>query len=222
MLLELFLTRASIDIKFQHFDGLNPFNIKGGKRLKNFMKNFMKGILTIVPILIVGYVCYNTFMFLDGLLGNVLRLYLKEMYVPGIGIILTVFLITLFGWLSTKVITGAVYNKLDKWLENIPLIKTVYSVSKDLIQSFVGEKKSFSTVVLITHANSEMKSIGFLTVDNLEQLHKPLVDYVAVYIPQTLQVAGFTFLVPKRNIEIIDISPEQAMKFVISGGMTGK
>ncbi|MBM7692533.1 putative membrane protein [Peribacillus deserti] len=67
-----------------------------------------------------------------------------------------------------------------------------------------------------------MKSIGFITSENLETFYQPLNGHVAVYIPQTFQVAGFTFLVPKEDVEVVDIKPEDAMKFVLSGGMTSK
>ncbi|PLS19495.1 hypothetical protein CVD28_03505 [Bacillus sp. M6-12] len=187
--------------------------------MKVLVKNFINGILTIVPVILVVYVIYKAFMFLDGLLGNLLKNYLEDSYVPGIGLLLTLVLITLLGWLSTKFVTGKLYRMIDNLLERIPLVKTLYSVTKDTINSFLGDKKSFSTVVLISQPNSNMKSIGFLTSDSLGDFYKPLSDSVAVYIPQTFQVAGFTVLVPKSSLEIIDVKPEDAMKFVLSGGM---
>lgn len=188
--------------------------------MKSLLKNFINGILTIVPILLVVYVIYEAFLFLDGILGKLLKSHLKDSYIPGVGLLLTIILITLLGWLSTRFITGKLYNLIDKLLDRIPIVKTIYSVLKDTINSFLGEKKSFSKVVLITHAGSEMKSIGFLTSDNVGAFYEPLSESVAVYIPQTFQVAGFMVLVPKANIEIIDVKPENAMKFVLSGGMT--
>lgn len=187
--------------------------------MKVVAKNFINGILTIVPVILVVYVIYKAFMFLDGLLGNVLKLYLQEAYVPGIGLLLTLVLIALLGWLSTKFVTGKIYRVIDQLLERIPLVKTLYSVTKDTINSFIGEKKSFSTVVLIKQAGSDMKSIGFLTSEAVGDFYNPLADHVAVYVPQTFQVAGFTYLVPKANVEVIDVKAEDAMKFVLSGGM---
>jgi uncharacterized membrane protein len=190
--------------------------------MKIIFKSFINGILTIVPILLVVYVVYKIFMFLDGLLGNVLKPYLKESYIPGIGLLLTITLITLLGWLSTKFITGTLLKMIERLLEVIPGVKTIYSVIKDTVHSFLGEKKSFSKVVLITHSSSDMKSLGFLTAENLQHFYEPLAHLVAVYIPQTFQVAGFTILVPKESVEIIDVKPEEAMKFILSGGMTSK
>lgn len=188
--------------------------------MKFIVRNFVKGILTIVPIILVVFVVYKTFMFLDGLLGNYLKPYLKDDYIPGFGLLFTVIIITILGWLSTKVFTGTIFKIIDRLLEKIPLIKTIYSVIKDTIHSFLGDKKSFSKVALITIPGTEIKTIGFITTDDLENFYNPLKDYVAVYIQQTFQIAGFTFLIPKNQIEIINIKPEDAMKFVLSGGMT--
>lgn len=190
--------------------------------MKTILKNFINGILTIVPIILVVYVIYKTFMFLDSLLGNVLKPHLQERYIPGIGLLTTLVLITILGWLSTRFITGSIIKLIDRLLEKIPFVKTVYSVIKDTVHSFLGEKKSFSKVALVTVPGTNMKSLGFITTDNVEALHEPLSDHVAVYIPQTFQVAGFTFLIPKHDVEIIDVKPEDAMKFILSGGMTSK
>ena len=191
-----------------------------GDKMKTLLKSFVNGILTIVPIILVIFVIYKTFLFLDGLLGNTLRPYLQDDYIPGIGLLTTIVLITLLGWLSTKFITGSIVRLIDKWLEKIPVVKTIYSVIKDTVQSFLGEKKSFSKVALVVIPGTEMRSMGFITSEQLENFYSPLKDHVAVYVPQTFQVAGFTFLIPKEQVEIIDVKPEDAMKFILSGGMT--
>ncbi|MCM3568817.1 DUF502 domain-containing protein [Neobacillus mesonae] len=188
--------------------------------MKTILKSFINGILTIVPILLVVYVIYKTFLFLDGILGNSLRPYLRGDYIPGIGLLTTIILITILGWMSTKYFTGKIIKLIDYLLEKIPVVKTIYSVIKDTIQSFLGEKKSFSKVALVMIPGTEMRSIGFITSEELDGFYSPLKDHVAVYIPQTFQVAGVTFLVPKGQVEIIDVKPEDAMKFVLSGGMT--
>lgn len=191
-----------------------------GDSMKSIIKNFVNGILTIVPIILVIYVIYKTFLFLDGLLGNTLRPYLREDYIPGFGLLTTIILITVLGWLSTKYISGKIIRLIDRLLEKIPVVKTIYSVIKDTVQSFLGDKKSFSKVALVIIPGTEMRSIGFITSEQLEDFYSPLKNHVAVYIPQTFQVAGFTFLLPKEQVEIIDVKPEDAMKFILSGGMT--
>src|SRR6476620_6506634 len=188
--------------------------------MKVILRSFINGVLTIVPIILVVYVVFKTFMFLDSILGNVLKPYLKNDYIPGIGLLATLALITILGWMSTKFFTGTIIRLLDRLLENIPIVKTVYSVIKDTFQSFLGEKKSFYKVALITIPGTDIKSIGFITTEDLESFYNPLKDYVAVYIQQTFQNAGLTLLIPKDQLEVIDVKSEDAMKFILSGGMT--
>lgn len=188
--------------------------------MKFFLTNFIKGILTIVPIILVIYVIVKIFKFLDGILGNSLKPYFQEDYIPGIGIILTILIITFLGWLSTKFLARRLLEWIDQLLERIPLVKTLYTVIKDTFQSFLGEKKSFSKVALVTMPNTAMKVIGFVTSEEVESFAHPLKEYLAVYVPQTFQVSGFTFLIPKEDVEFLDVSPEEAMKFVLSGGVS--
>jgi uncharacterized membrane protein len=190
--------------------------------MKIIFRSFINGILTFVPIILVVYIVYKIFIFLDGLLGNILIPFLKEDYIPGIGLICTLAVITILGWLSTKFLTGAIFRLIDKLLEKIPFVKIIYTVIKDTIHSFIGEKKSFSKVAMITIPGTEIKTLGFIMAEDLESLYDPLKDYVAVYVQQSFQVAGFTFLVPKDEVEIVDIKPEVVMKFILSGGMTSK
>ena len=190
--------------------------------MKVILRSFINGVLTIVPIILVVYVVFKTFMFLDSILGNVLKPYLQNDYIPGIGLLATFALITVLGWMSTKFLTGTIIRLLDRLLENIPIVKTIYSVIKDTFHSFLGEKKSFSKVALITIPGTDIKSIGFITTEDLESFYNPLKDYTAVYIQQTFQIAGVTLLIPKDQIEIIDVKAEDAMKFILSGGMTSK
>jgi uncharacterized membrane protein len=185
-----------------------------------FIRNFAKGLLTIVPIILVLYIVVKVFNFLDGILGNTLKPYMEEAYIPGVGILVTIALITLLGWLSTKYLAKKVIELVDRLLEKIPFVKTLYSVIKDTFQSFLGEKKSFSKVALVTMPNTPMKVIGFVTSEEVESFADSLSDHIAVYIPQTFQVAGFTFLIHKDDVEFLDVAAEDAMKFVLSGGVT--
>src|SRR5690606_1360946 len=103
----------------------------------------------IVPIILVIFVVIKIFTFLDSILGNLLKPYLKEDYIPGIGILLTVAIITFLGWLSTQYFSGKIIQIIDRFLEKIPLVKTLYSVIKDTFHSLLGEKRAFSKVALI-------------------------------------------------------------------------
>lgn len=190
--------------------------------LKKLLKFFVNGVLTIVPIGLVIYVVVQVFNFLDSLLGNYLR---KELrvgdYVPGLGLLLTIILITLVGWLMTYWFSARIVLYFETLLQKIPFVKTLYKMIKETIQSFLGEKRSFSKVALVTFPNNPMKMIGFVTSENLAVLGDSLQDHIAIYVPQTFQLAGMTVLVPKESVQLLDITPEEAMRFILSGGVSG-
>ncbi|MED1864560.1 DUF502 domain-containing protein [Fictibacillus nanhaiensis] len=190
--------------------------------MKKLLKYFINGLLTILPIVLAVYIIYKIFGFLDSILGNLLKDVLKEDYIPGIGLITTIVLITVLGWMSTQYVSGKIFSLIDRMLEKTPFVKTIYSVIKDTIHSLFGEKRSFSTVVLIEYPELNLKSIGFVTTEDVSSLSDELADHVAVYIPQTFQIAGFTFLAPKDKVKVLDIKPEDAMKFLLSGGVATK
>ncbi|ARU63392.1 hypothetical protein CBW65_22160 [Tumebacillus avium] len=188
---------------------------------RSLLKFFMNGILTIVPIGLVVYVVVQSFQFLDSLLGNTLRAKIGDVYVPGFGILLTLVLITLVGWLTTHWFSAQLIGIVESILQRIPFVKTLYKVIRETIESFVGEKKSFSKVALVTLPNNPMKMLGFVTTENVAKLSDKLADHIAIYVPQTFQVAGVTFLVPKEHVQILDVPPEEAMRFILSGGVSG-
>ncbi|MBD7964095.1 DUF502 domain-containing protein [Fictibacillus norfolkensis] len=190
--------------------------------MKKILKYFINGLLTILPIVLAVYIIYKIFGFLDSILGNLLKDVLKEDYIPGIGLITTFVLITVLGWMSTQYVSGKIFSLIDRVLEKTPFVKTIYSVIKDTIHSLFGEKRSFSKVVLIEYPELNLKSVGFVTTEDVSSLSDELADHVAVYIPQTFQIAGFTFLVPKDKVKVLDVKPEDAMKFLLSGGVATK
>lgn len=186
------------------------------------LKFFINGILTIVPISLVIYVVVQIFQFLDSLLGTTLREKIGDgVYVPGLGLLLTILLITVVGWLTTYWFSVQLIMYFEGILKRIPFVKSLYAVIKETIESFFGEKRSFSKVALVTLPNNPMKMLGFITVEGLASLDDSLQDHVAIYVPQTFQVAGITFLVPKEHVEVLAISPEEAMRFILSGGVSG-
>ncbi|UOF90245.1 DUF502 domain-containing protein [Fodinisporobacter ferrooxydans] len=188
--------------------------------MRRLLKYFLNGIITVVPVCTVIYVVVQLFNFLDSILGRWIRKEIHGEYLPGLGLLVTVFLVTVIGWLATAWFTHRIFEYMDTIMNRIPFVKSLYSMIKDTIQSLVGEKRSFSKVVLVKLPGSDMQAVGFVTTEQLSFLGERYCDSIAVYLPQSFQLAGFTIIVPKESVEVLDIHVEDALKFVIAAGVT--
>lgn len=183
--------------------------------MKNFLKgvarNFFSGTLFIVPLVATGYFIFLSFTWLDSLL------HLKT---PGIGLLIIIVVITIFGYLTKTFAFETLEGFIDRTINRLPMVNIVYASLRDLIKAFVGEKKKFNHPVLVTmNKNSEVYQIGFITQSDLSSLS--LTDLVVVYIPHSYAISGFHYLVPRNQVKPLNISGPEAMKFIISGGISG-
>jgi len=184
--------------------------------MKQLARYFLNGLLFLIPVALTIYVFFSVFMFADGILGRLLP---KK--IPGVGLLLTVALVTMFGFLTTNFVTKRFFHFIDAVFNPLPLVKLVYSTVKDVIGAFVGDKKSFDKPVLVTVApGSDIKAAGFITRDSLEKFN--LVDHVAVYFPQSYNFAGNVLLVPKTQVTVLNTDSAELMTFIVSAGITGK
>ena len=171
----------------------------------------LRGALITAPLVVTLYVLYFIFHTVDELL---------PVGIPGLGLLLTSVLVGLVGFFSSNVIGSGILDSIERLLQRVPFVKLVYSSIKDLINAFVGERKSFDKPVLVRLAeNGNVKALGFVTRDGLTGLGLP--DHVAVYFPQSYNFAGNLLLVPREAIEPLAVSSGELMTFVVSGGVSG-
>jgi uncharacterized membrane protein len=164
-----------------------------------------------VPLVATIYVIFLSFSWLDSLI---------PLPYPGLGFAVIIVAITLFGYFTSNFLFQTLVTWFDSIVNKIPLVKLIYSSVKDLLNAFVGDKKKFTKPVLVTiNKDNQLHRIGFITQDDLSTLG--LKDMVVVYFPQSYAVAGDHFVVPKENVKPLDISGPVAMKFIISGGVSG-
>ena len=136
------------------------------------------------------------------------------------GLLLTVVLVTLVGVLTSNVLGRSIFDATDRALKRLPLVKLIYSSIKDLINAFMGDKKSFNRPVAVTvNPDSGMKALGFVTRDGLHVLGMP--GHVAVYFPQSYNFAGYLALIPREAVEALEVNSAELMTFIISGGVSG-
>ncbi len=176
-----------------------------------FIRNFGQGLLFVVPITTTLFVLYYIFQWLDKLL------YID---IPGLGLLIIIVGISLIGIIGSHLVTSPLFKWADKLVAKAPLVKIIYSSVKDLLSAFVGNKKKFTTPVLVKlSATAEASQIGFLTQESLVDLGISE-EMVSVYIPFSFSIMGNVFVVPKKNVTLIKASPTETMKFVVSGGVT--
>ena len=179
--------------------------------MKKIVNYFLQGLLYIVPITVTLYVVVWTFQKIDGIL---------PFQFPGLGLIVIISLITIIGFLGSAVITSPINAFFQNLLKRAPLLKTIYSSVKDLMSTFVGNKKGFSEPVLVKiHENSTIERIGFITNEDVESLNIAK-GKVLVYMPHSYAISGQLFVVEKKNVSPIDKSSAEIMKLIVSGGVT--
>jgi uncharacterized membrane protein len=186
--------------------------MEGRKYMKRISKYFLQGLLVVVPLAVTAYVLYRIFLAIDGLLG---------FKIPGVGFLVTLFLITFVGFLASHLIPKRVFRMFDQWIGSLPFVKLLYSSIKDLLEAFVGKKKTFDRPVMVTLVKeSPAKVIGFVTAESLE--HLGIRDSVAVYLPQSYNFAGNLIIFPKDHVQPLNKDGADVMAFVMSGGVSGR
>jgi uncharacterized membrane protein len=175
-------------------------------------RSFLQGLLILSPIAITAYVIYLVFDSVDRLVPWVPR---------GLGFIIIISLVTFIGAMGTRFFLGRLlFDAFDHLLQHIPGIKYIYSSVKDVMGSFVGDKKRFNKPVwVMTNSNPELWRIGFMTQKDLAFLG--MTGRVAVYLPHAYAVSGYVIVVETKSIKpVTKMTAAEAMKFAVSGGIT--
>lgn len=191
------------------------------KLLNLLVGYFLRGLLFVVPASVTVYVVVRLFQFIDGLLGSALGPYLPEHGVlPGLGVLVLVLLLTLLGVIASNVVTQPLQRAVGRGLDRVPLIKTLYTAIKDLLSAFVGTEKRFDRPVLVKLGKElGVERIGFITTSNLAALGLDG-EKIAVYLPHAYAWSGNLVIVPREQVTPLAVKPAEAMKFIVSGGVS--
>jgi uncharacterized membrane protein len=186
--------------------------------MKDFLKYFLQGLLLFIPLIITVFVLMKLFDFFAGLFSFVG--FSNSTFVnTGLGLILTVGFVTILGILASSFVFKQIFTFVEDKLEHVPFVRHIYSPIKDFTNAFVGNKKRFNKPVLVvTNVESKIEEIGFIT--NHDLTHLGVKEKVAVYMPLSYSLSGRLIIVPKENVKSLDADAAEAMKFVVSGGVT--
>ena len=185
--------------------------------------NFIAGVVVLIPI---GITLYLT-LFIIKISGKVIP---KEINpnnylpfdIPGVEILIALIIITFIGWLSLSFLGKKFFELFNSILKKIPILRTIYSAIGQMTESFTKTDNKQKSVVLLEYPRKGVWAVGFATKEN-EGLIKEKIkeDLINVFVPTTPNpTSGFLLLVPKKDLIFLDISFEQASKFIVSAGTT--
>ncbi len=187
---------------------------------------FLQGLLAIAPIALTVYVLYWLAVSAESVLGKGITYVIREdHYVPGMGVAAG-FLLTLgVGVLLRLWLFRKVFNLAELILQRIPGIKSIYGSIRDLVGFFDSTKqKEFDKTVMVTVGDPQVRLMGLVTREDFSDLPAGIGDEqtVAVYLPMSYQLGGFTVMVPKSKIQAVDMKVDQTLQFLLTAGVSSK
>ena len=185
--------------------------------------NFIAGIVVLIPI---GITLYLTLFFIR-VSGNLIP---KEINpnnylpfnIPGLEIFVALIFITLIGWLSLSFLGKKIFEFLNNILKKIPILRTIYTAIGQMTESFTKKDNDQKSVVLLEYPRRGVWAVGFATKENTGIIEEKIKEeLINVFVPTTPNpTSGFLLMVPKKDLIYLDVSFEQASKFIVSAGTT--
>ena len=185
--------------------------------------NFIAGIVVLIPI---GITLYLTIFFIR-VTGNIIPKELNPnnylpFNIPGVEILIALFFITLIGWLSLSFLGKKFFELFNRILKKIPILRTIYSAIGQMTESFTKTDNNQKSVVLLEYPRKGVWAVGFATKENTGIIkEKVKEELINVFVPTTPNpTSGFLLMIPKKDLIYLDVTFEQASKFIVSAGTT--
>lgn len=186
-------------------------------------RQILTGLITILPVMLTLYLIYWFVVSTEKALGGVIKFILPDvLYWPGMGFVAALLLVFVIGMLMQLYVVKALFNKIEDLLYHMPLIKSVYGAIRDFFQYFSPSRQTEFQQVVAVDMGNDMELIGFVTLDSSASL--PLAEdeqqeKVLVYLPMSYNIGGYPIMMPKSRLRPIDMTMEQAMRFVLTAGV---
>jgi uncharacterized membrane protein len=172
------------------------------------IKNFLRGLVIVVPVVATIWLVVRAFTTIDALLG---------FHYPGAGVVVIIGATLAIGVLTGNFVGRRAVRLMDALFARAPLVRIVYASIKDLLEAFVGDKKRFDRPVSVA-ISDEVTTLGFMTQDDLAFLAMP--GKVAVYLPFSYSMAGVLLVVPASRVTPLAADSASVMALVVSGGVS--
>ena len=190
-------------------------------RFAALVRLFLKGLATIIPIALTLIIVFWLAGLAENSFGGLIKFVLPEAwYIRGMGLVLGIVLVTLIGLLSQVYLFRKLIDFGEAILDRMPLVKSVFRATKDFVEYFSGDDgEKFNQVVLVRHP-SGYSLLGFITREDFSSLPFGKEGEVAVYLPLSYQIAGYTLFVPRDWCEPVDMPFEDAVRLILTAAMT--
>jgi uncharacterized membrane protein len=181
---------------------------------------FLAGLFVVIPVGITIFILKFLFNFADGILGSYLDTFFSlvihhDLHIPGLGMITGAVVIYVAGLLATNVLGNQLLEIADDLMSRIPIVKSIYSSSKQLTKVFQEGKSSYRRAVFVEWPRPGVKAIGFVTAET----ERNGIRMVVVYVPTMPNpTSGFALFFREEDVFDSGMSVEEAVKFVVSGG----
>ena len=192
----------------------------------HFKRWFFTGLILLIPILVTVYLFMAVVRHMDGILHLIPAAYqpdhILSFHIPGLGVLLTLLIVLLTGMIGASFIGRWFVRMGEKIVERIPLVRSVYSALKNVLETILQDNEdAFRRVVLIEYPRPGLFVLAFVAgVDKGEIQHRTGEQVIAVFVPTTPNpTSGFLLYVPEKDTIPLDMSVEEGMKCVISAGV---
>jgi uncharacterized membrane protein len=185
------------------------------------LRTFFRGLAAILPLALTGSLITWAVVSGETLLRSVILLWLpEEQYWPGMGFVLSIALVFVTGLLLYSFVARRLYRAFTALLERIPVVKSIYGMFVDVARLVAsGEEKPFKQVVMVRLPEG-LELIGFLTRDRFDDHPDVGEDKLAVYLPMSYQLGGFTVIVSADNVRELSMTVEEALRFCVTAGVS--
>lgn len=196
--------------------------------MKKLNTYFIKGLIVIVPTTLSIYILVSISVWAESLFGGAVKSVLgPAYYTPGLGIFIALLFIFLVGVLTANFLTGKLIRYFVDQFDRLPFLKAIYRPLRDLMALFDAGSSGgqMQKVVLVKHPHTGHKCLGLVTREEFDDLNGKLdilQEHVIVYIPLSYMLGGVSVIVPKAELEQVDIPVERALKLAITGWIKGQ
>lgn len=193
--------------------------------IARFRRYFFTGLIVTLPVVLTVWMLFQIFIFADNLLGRFITDEIKEFvgfYIPGASLLITFVIVIIIGFFATRIFGRWLLPVLERWFLKFPFVHRIYTPAKQIVEFlFARNKPTFKKVVMIEYPRKGIWSIGFVTQETFQEAKtKTKEDLLSIYVPGSPNpITAYLIFVPKGDVIFLDVSVEEGMKLIVSGGI---